>query len=113
MTRKVNIAQAKLTRCHGTRHRTAAKSVGPAPRNAPVRLTGDGACDTLWPPGNYRPSTSQNSELSSVEPSAGIELPRVIPQELLPSAFGHVPAEHEAGGLREMAFAVRVVGGVH
>src|SRR3954464_1718903 len=48
-----------------------------------------------------------------LEATAGVQPHGVVPEELSLARLGHVPSEHHPDGLREMAFPVRIVRGVH
>src|SRR5207253_6654876 len=47
------------------------------------------------------------------EATARVEAHGVVPEELALARLGHLPGEHLLHRLREMAFAVRIVRGVH
>src|SRR5207302_10601456 len=49
----------------------------------------------------------------SAEAGAGVEAAGIVPQQLRLARLRQLPAEHDPGRFREMALAVRVVGGVH
>src|SRR5947207_741091 len=47
------------------------------------------------------------------EAGTRVEPRRVVPQQFALARLGHIPAEDDAGRLREMALGVRVIRGIH
>src|SRR5258706_7094940 len=58
-------------------------------------------------------ASSSRSLFALLEPGACIEPHRVVPEELALAVLRHLPVEHHADRFREVALAVRIVGGVH
>src|SRR5262245_5222037 len=49
----------------------------------------------------------------STQPAARVVADRVVPEELAPARLRHLPSHYDLDRVREMALAVRIVGGVH
>src|SRR5438105_3711801 len=73
-----------------------------------------GGCSTLRTRSRRASSSRRRSDFRLLaKATARVEAHGVVPEELALAQLGHVPGEHFLDRLREMALAVRIVGGVH